>query len=343
MRVLVEIVHPADALFFQRPIQRFLERGDQVIIASRNKDVACNLLDGFGFDHQPISTAASGAQGLVAELVRRNIAIWRMVRRHRPQVMLGFGGVAISHVGRLTGVPSAVYYDSENARLQTRIAWPFVHSLTVPEDYSGPTPAGRTRRLPGVKELSFFHPGAFTPDLSRAIAAGMDPERRNVLIRKVAWRANHDLGKSGWSAEAAERLVASLPTDVKLHVSAEDDAPDALKPHIWRGDPAEAHHLMAHCDALIGESATMASEAAVLGVPSLYAGVDFPGYTQGLGRRGLVTLITPDRITELPDATAALLADRRHFDAARAEWLADAPDWADYIVAEADRMARRPW
>ena len=53
-------------------------------------------------------------------------------------------------------------------------------------------------------------------------------------------------------------------------------------------------------------------------------------------------MITPDRITELPDATAALLADRRHFDAARAEWLADAPDWADYIVAEADRMARRP-
>lgn len=116
--------------------------------------------------------------------------------------------------------------------------------------------------------------------------------------------------------------------------------PPALAPHVWRGDPVELHHLMAFCDACAGESATMACEAVVLGVPALYAGVDFPGYTRGLARRGLLTLLAPAEQGRLPEATAALLDDRAGFDAARAAWLARCPDWADAVVAAADASAR---
>ena len=276
MHVLVETVHPADVLFFRRPMAMLAARGHRVSVVSRRKDVTCALLDRFGVEHTPISTQGRGLAGLALELLLRDARLLARVRRDRPDVMLGFGGVAIAHVGRLTGVPSLVVYDSENARLQTRLAWPVLTRLVVPEDYAGPVPDGRTERLPGIKELSYFHPSTFRPDRAEAVALGLDPERANVFLRTVRWGANHDLGKTGWSAETAADLVAALAPHAALHVSAETEPPAALRPYLWRGDPDRVHHLLGCCDAYVGESATMACEAAVMGVPALYAGVDLP-------------------------------------------------------------------
>ena len=343
MRILIEIVHPADVLFFLRPIRRFLSRGDDIVVASRHKDVACALLDSFGVPHQPLSTAGRGLVGLGRELAVRVISVARMTRRFRPQIMLGFGGVAISQAGWALRVPSVVFYDSENARLQTRLAWPFLTHLTVPEDYGGPTPTKRTTRLPGTKDLSYFHPNAFRADRARALAVGLDPGRPNVLLRLVSWRANHDIGKHGWTSDQAEQLVATLAPRAALKVSAEGEVPPALAPYLWRSNPTELHHLMAHCDAVAGESATMACEAVTLGVPAIYAGVDFPGYTEGLARRGLLTLLPPSQHDRLGAATAGLLDDRASFDQARGAWLERCPDWAEAVVEAADAHARHPW
>ncbi len=107
---------------------------------------------------------------------------------------------------------------------------------------------------------------------------------------------------------------SALGDDVKLHVSAEGPLPSALEPYRFAGSPAEIHHLLAFSDALVGESATMASEAIALGVPALYAGQDFPGYTEGLARENLLTLVRPGERAKLGAATRALLDARADFD-----------------------------
>ena len=57
MRILVDIVHPADVLFFRHPLKRLMGEGAEVLIASREKDVACDLLDEFGLPHRVASRA----------------------------------------------------------------------------------------------------------------------------------------------------------------------------------------------------------------------------------------------------------------------------------------------
>ncbi len=339
MHALIEIVHPADVLFFVRPIRILRSRGHGISIVSRRKDVACELLDRFDFAHEPISSQGSGLLGLAFELVRRDAALMLHVRRHRPDVMLGFGGVTISHVGRLAGIPSLVVYDSENARLQTRLAWPFLTRLLVPEDYAGPVPEGRTERLLGIKELSYFHPDAFCAERETAVALGLDPGRPNIFVRTVRWGANHDLGKTGWTESQAAALVEVLAPRARLHVSAEGEPPGPLRPYLWRGDPERVHHLLAFCDAYVGESATMACEAATLGVPALYAGVDLPGYVAGLDRRGLVRWLPPEQRNELGRTAEAILDERKPFDAAQANWLAELPDWAEEVANRAEELA----
>ncbi|NNE88055.1 MAG: hypothetical protein HKN27_08260 [Silicimonas sp.] len=338
MRVLFEIVHPADVLFFKRPLETLRARGDEFLVLSRHKDIACDLLDEFGIPHQPISSSATGLANLAGELIRRDVATFRAARAFRPSVMVGFGGVAISHAGKVTGIPSVSFYDSENATLQTRITWPFISRLYVPQSYSGKVPKERTTLLPGVKELSFLHPTAFKANSDKAIAAGLDEERDNFFVRVVAWRANHDVGKSGWSGDLLRHVVSRLSEVGKVHLSSEAPLPDDLLEHTYTGPKNAVHHLLAHCRLLVGESATMASEAAVLGVPAIYAGRDFPGYTRELETAGLTRNLVDARAeTLIPLIEEMLAIPKVQIEAARDEYIAKCPDWGKAVVDALDR------
>ena len=162
MRVLFDIVHPAHVLFFKNAIEQLRSEGAEIAIASRHKDVTVDLLDSWGFDHSPVTRAGTGAPQLAIELVKRDVAVWRMARKFRPDVMAGFGGGAISHVGKLLGIPAISFYDSDNAALQTALTWPFVTHVYTPESYAGPLPAGRHSHFAGPKERAFLE--NFEPD-----------------------------------------------------------------------------------------------------------------------------------------------------------------------------------
>ena len=342
MRILVDIVHPADVLFFRHPLARLMVEGAQIHVASREKDVACALLDEFGLPHAVASKAGKGSFGLARELVVRDAAIWRMARRFRPDVMVGFGGVAIAHVGKLTGIPSVGFYAADTASLQTRLTWPFITRLYVPEPYAGPVPEGRTTRFPGVKELSYFHPDNFVADPDVARRSGWAEGEENFFLRTVGWGANHDLGKSGWSDEDLSALVEKLADKGKVHISSERALPAHLEQHLYRGERSALHHVMAHCRLYVGESATMAHEAAFLGVPAIYDGADHPGTTRELAAQGMLAALRQPGLPSLMEAVEAMLSEQRRAAviAARDAYIGERPNLAGYI-ADAIRDAAR--
>mgnify|MGYP000226792193 CR=1 FL=1 len=292
MKILIDIVHPADALFFLHPIRLWQRAGHTVWVASRHKDVTLDLLDALAVGHKCISTAGGNLFSLGLELVRRDFALLVMARQFKPDVMCGFGGVAISHVGKLLGIPSVSFYDTERAPLQHKLTLPFISRLYVPDSYDGPIATNRTSRFAGTKDLSFFHPENFMPDLNCALRAGLVQETPNYFIRLVGWQANHDIGLTGWSVETLQRFVEYLAQRGAVHISSELPLPQALEAHRYRGPVNEVHHLLAHCQCYIGESATMAGEAVLLGVPAIYATQDRRSYTDELARQGLLWTLT---------------------------------------------------
>lgn len=343
MRIIFDIVHPADVLFFKRPVEICRARGDDVLLVSREKDVAIPLIEAFGFPHECVSRQSAGLLGLGLEMLRRDAALLKVARRFRPDVMIGFGGVAVAHVGRVLSIPSVSFYDSENATLQTRLTWPFIGHLYVPQGYGGPVPAARTTRVPGTKELSYLHPSAFMPDREVAARHGFDHERENFLVRVVAWRANHDVGKAGWSPELLQKVVGHLSAKGKVHLSSELPLPDDLDRLRYKGPARDIHHLVGCCRLLVGESATMASEAAIMGVPGIYAGRDFPGYVKELEAAGLLTNV--EEITEARVIGAiehALSTPLGDIVARRDAYVASRPDWAHVVVDALDTAARLP-
>ena len=341
MRILIDICHPAHVHFFHYPIQLLRERGHDVLITSRDKDIALPLLEELGLPHEKLSAARNtGLVSMARELGQRNLALWRVVRRYRPEVMAAIGGINIAQVGWISRIPSAVFYDTENAHLQNALTYPFASCVLVPACYEAWLPRHRHCRYAGYHELAYLHPRRFTPNRQIAIENGLSPNGMTFFIRMVAWRASHDIGERGWTGDLLRQVIHKLASLGKVLISTESELPEDLAVYRYTGKTSAVHHLLAFCRAFVGESATMASECAVLGVPAVYVAETPRGYTNEQGEKyGLVV-----NVHELNWETLELAIDHilgqapDYWHGQRERLLADTIDVADYVARKIETL-----
>jgi uncharacterized protein len=339
MKVLIDVNHPAHVHFFRVPAQQLLAAGHEVVFTSRDKDVTQTLLEEIGIKHLCLSSMGGGVWGLLRELIFRNLALWRVVRQERPDVMLAIGGTFVAHVSIVSRVSALVFYDTENARLQNLITYPFADCVIVPNCYQAWLPR-RHRRYQGYHELSYLAPDYFKPDRAKAEAAGLAPTGDTFLLRVVSWQANHDIGETGWSQDLLRQLIDFLQPRGRVLIASELELPDEFTRFLYRGPVSDLHHLMAHCRLLVAESATMASECAVLGVPAIYAAHTGRGYTDEQERRyGLVRNVTELKAASMLAVVADILArDAEHYRTQARRLLAESVDVAGLVVDTAEEF-----
>ncbi len=341
MRILIDIGHPAHVHFFYHPIQLLRQHGHDVLITSRDKDIALSLLEEFDLRHEKLSTARNtGLVSMARELIQRNLALWRVVRRYRPDVMAAIGGINIAQVGWITRIPSAVFYDTENAHLQNALTYPFASSVLVPACYEAWLPRRRHFRYAGYHELSYLHPQRFSASREIAAANGLSAGGATFFIRVVAWRASHDIGEKGWTSELLRQVVGKLSSLGKVLISSESELPPDLAEYRYTGKAATVHHLLAFCRAFVGESATMASECAVLGVPAIYAAETPRGYTNEQDKKyGLVTNVRRLQWPILEQAIDQILARTPDFwQEQRQRLLSDTIDVAEFVAERIEAL-----
>lgn len=290
MKILFDINHPAHVHFFRNPIKLLIDRGHEVMVTSRDKEMALDLLEELGIPNRKLSSLGGGGLlSLGKELIQRNLALLKVVREFRPDAMAAIGGTSIAQVGFLMRVPSLVFYDTENAKLQNSITYPFSSCVLVPRCYEAWLPKSRHVRYAGYHELSYLHRDYFRADPEIARANGLAQDRDNYFLRIVSWQANHDVGEQGWTPEMLHKLIDKLGRTGNVIISSERDLPAEFAPYLYKGKVSDVHHVLAFCKLFIGESATMASECAVMGVPAIYAAETGRGYTnEQEDRYGLV-------------------------------------------------------
>jgi predicted glycosyltransferase len=71
-----------------------------------------------------------------------------------------------------------------------------------------------------------------------------------------------------WSLSPNRCIVASPPFG-KVFISAEGKLPDEIKQYQIKSNPNNIHHLMYFSQIYIGDSQSMATEATLLGTPSI--------------------------------------------------------------------------
>jgi hypothetical protein len=284
MKILVDISHPAHVHFFKHAARVWQEHGQAVKFVARNKEITFQLLNEYGIPYQGLSKMRKGLGGLAVEMVEHQAKLARVAREFKPDVMLNIGGTFIAHVGKLMGIQTVIFTDTESARLSNRITFPFATWICTPSAYL--YDLGKKQvRYQGFHELAYLHPNRFTPDLRALQESGLAVDEPYFLLRFVSWGASHDVGQAGLTSVDKITLVNGLLDHGKVLITSESPLPPALEPYKVQISPTKIHDLLAFARMYVGEGTTMASEAAMLGVPSIYINTRVDGYVNELSSK----------------------------------------------------------
>ena len=268
MRVLFDVSHPAHVHLFRHAIHSLQDDGHDTTVVSRRKDVTTDLLDAHDIDHDVLSSMGSGPIGLAAEWAVREAKTIRTALATSPDVIVSRLNPPAAHASTVARCPSVVFDDSEAAVLPARITHPFADVVCTPERFSHDL-GDKQRRYRGFHELAYLHPDRFDPDPSVLEAHGVDPDEHYAILRFVSWGAHHDMNQEGLSRDAKRELVDLLSDRGEVYITAEDELPAGFEGHRLPVPPEAVHQLMYHADMYVGDSQTMATEAAILGTPAI--------------------------------------------------------------------------
>jgi uncharacterized protein len=323
MRFLIDLQHPAHLHFFRPLVGRLEAAGHEVLVTGRDKDILVRLAGECGMGVEVFGVARKGVFNLGKELIYRQWRLNRIIGRFRPDVMMAIAGTFIGIPGWLRRIPTYVFYDTEHATVSNLLSYPFVTCVYVPRCYRKEIRWNHVR-YDGYHELAYLHPGYFEPDESVLGELGLERGEIFTLIRLVNWGAGHDIGLSGLSRENKKRAILAFAEYGRVFISSEEELPEELEQYRLRLKVSKVHSLMSYASMIFGESATMVSEGAVLGVPGVYIDPVGRGYTDEQEREyGIVHNYTHLEQGEAIERGVAILEGyRRGSNEERQKWKA---------------------
>jgi predicted glycosyltransferase len=195
-------------------------------------------------------------------------------------LFLSHGSIYAAQIAWLLRKPHISFEDTFNFE-QINLYKPFT-KVILSSDYDHPELGRKDIRYAGYHELAYLHENKFKSDSGIIDLLKLKPDEKFVLLRFVAFDATHDKRHKGISKENKVKLFNDFSGIAKVLISSERELPAELEPYRIMIPPEKMHDVIAISDLLFSESATMTSEAAVLGVPAIY--VDRKGryYTKEL-------------------------------------------------------------
>lgn len=310
MRILFDIGHPAHIHLFKNVAWTFQKQGNPVLFTVRDKEITLYLLRTFEFD---FSVVGNNQKNIFKKLLNMAIVDYRMlkvVKDFRPDVLVSQGSMYAAQVARFCGIPHIAFEDSEHAWEQHALYVPFTDIVCSPKSFK--KSFGKKHiKYNGIDELTYLHPRYFRPNPSLLAELGLSEKDRIILIRFASWDASHDIGKKGFDFKNKNEmvsLVSWLEKYGKVFITTEIKLPAELQDRVLKLAPEKIHDFLYYCTLYMGEGATIAAEAAVMGTPSLYVSTLPLGYINDLrDKYGLVEHY--DNLTDAKKAAERILSN----------------------------------
>lgn len=285
MKYLFDIGHPAEFHLFKNLIGLLRQNNHRVIITARDKDVTLDLLKKSGLDFFCTGKNLPSIPAKIYSLLRNQYKIFKVAREFKPDIMINFFSPFAAIVGKLLGKPVIGFHDTESAAISAGLARPFTDVIVVPRFYKKKLPLKKKIIFNGVFELAYLHPRYFSPDPTVLDRLNVKENEPFVIIRLVSQHALHDFGYKGISQENKRKAIKMFTKYAKVFISSEEKLSPDLQKYELKITPEQMHDVLYFADLIYGESATMASEAAVLGVPAIFVHHRGCGYTHELEQK----------------------------------------------------------
>lgn len=270
MNILIDIGHPAHVHMFRCFAHDMISKGHKILFTIRDKEFEKNLLDAEKLPYVNLGRKRTGKFSRMLYYLRCEWKVFCIARRFKADIFLSHGSIVAAHVASLLHKPAIAFEDTFNME-QVKMYLPFT-SVVLTSDYDHPIHDGRVLKYPGYNELLYMHPHRFQPKSREEVfrMLGISSSERYVLLRFVSWRATHDKGHKGVTYENKLEVVQRMSQYARVFISSESPLPEELVSYKLPTAPEMIGHVMAHATMVFGESATMVSEAAILGVPGIY-------------------------------------------------------------------------
>jgi len=314
MKIIIDVGHPKDVNVFKNVILVLKNNGHEVKIVGRAKENIKKILEEFEFQCE-YGPYYKNIIGKAFGIVHNDLWLYKIAREYKPDIFISQGSPYSAHASRLLGKPHLAYIDTEIAVPAIKLMLPFTDKVyTSASFYTDLGP--KQERFNGYYELAYLHPKYFKPNPEVKKKYGLD---EYIILRLSALAAHHDLNATGLEFKTEENLldyINKLENYGRVIIFSEISKWQTIENRQMRIDPKDLHDLIYYSSLCIGEGATMASEAAILGVPSIYVSNTQRGYLNELEKKYGLAYTVQKRENGLKKA-AEILENKYYRD----EWL----------------------
>lgn len=272
MKIAIHLAHPAHYHLFKNVIHALSDK-HEVVVTYNNKDILEQLIQGRDLGTISVNIKSKkrlrGSLGLLLQFLEKEINLIRVIRRQKPDIILGTS-IIVAHTGWLLNIPSVIINEDDFDVVvgTAKIGYPFCSQILAPACCRTGKWAHKVVAYESYHELAYLGPRYFRPDPARI--AHLRPDAIPFFILRFAdLSAHHDFGKSGINKQVARRLIELLAPHGRIYITAERALEPLFEEYRIQLDPLDIHHALFYADLYIGDSQTMAAEAAVLGTPSI--------------------------------------------------------------------------
>jgi len=290
LKVIFDFGHPSHYLLYKYVIKKIEKRGDDVLLLVRDREgMVSDLIKADG--RKSIIIDKDVKKGLFNKLLKMivmDVKIFRIASKFEPDLFVSMGSPYSGHVGFLMRRPHLSFDDTEVAKITILLLIPFTTEMIVPSSYNSEFSFRNTLRINSYKVLAYMHPDYFEPNREVLRELNLSETDKIAILRFSSYDASHDIGKKGIDESSRNRLVLEISKLAKVFITSEIDLGNELERYRLRLDPSKLHDLLAFADLYVGEGATMACEAAVLGIPAVFVHCNTGGVLEDLEREGLL-------------------------------------------------------
>jgi len=270
MKILFEANHPAHVHFFKNAIWNLEDRGHEVLIEARDKDVTLALLEAYKLNYKVVGPHYKSLVKKAYGLFKTDLKLLKIARDFKPDILVGRGSAYLAHLSMLINKPYIAFVDTEHAKLAAWLVFPFVDVILTPACFKKKINPKKHIKFDGYKELAYLHPNYFKPDPSVLDDLGLSKTNKFIVFRFVSWSASHDVGHHGIDLKTKQKFIKELEKYGRVFMTSEANLGKKFERYKIRVTPERIHDLLYYATMYIGEGSTMATEAGILGTPSIY-------------------------------------------------------------------------
>jgi len=279
MNILFDLGHPAHVHLFKHSINALKQRGHTILITARNKEVTLDLLDLYDLNYTVVGKTSHNNISKIFRMFIIDYKLLTLAKRFNPDLLIGgVGNVYVANTSFLLRKNCILFNDTEHGILQDLLSFPFADSIVTPTCYTK-NQGVKQIRYNGYHELAYLHPNHFTPNPAVLTELGLTEVDRFIIVRFVSWQASHDIGHQGLTLDSKRKAIHEFEKYGRVFITSEKPLPEEFEKYRIKVSPEKMHDVLYYATLLYGESATMASECAVLGTHAIFCGFAGLGYT----------------------------------------------------------------